>query len=138
MMTSKSLITVVDHDKLVRTATRRLLQSLGFTVAAYPSAEAYLQSGLIAQTACLVLDVRMPEMTGLELQGFLAAAGLRTPIVFVSAFPSATTRAQALQAGAVDFLRKPANDMALLNAISAALRRNECFERNCVANVGAA
>src|SRR5260221_11344473 len=103
MMTSKSLITVVDHDKLVRTATRRLLQSLGFKVAAYPSAEAYLQSGLIDQTACLVLDVRMPEMTGLELHGFLAPARRRTPILLVSAFPSSTTPAQALQPVALTF-----------------------------------
>jgi FixJ family two-component response regulator len=138
MMTPRSLITVVDNDKLVRNAIRRLLQSLGFAVAAYASAEAYLQSGLIAQTACLILDVRMTDMTGLELQGFLAANGLRTPIVFVSTSANATTRAQALQAGAVDFLHKPATDTALLNAISAALRRNECCEEKNPACAGAA
>jgi FixJ family two-component response regulator len=128
MKTPKSLITVVDNDRLVRTATKRLLRSLGFTVAVFPSAEDFLQSGTLSQTACLVLDTRMRDMTGLELQGFLIAAGLRTPLVFVSAACHTDARAQALQAGAVDFLHKPAAEMALLNAICAALKRNECCD----------
>jgi FixJ family two-component response regulator len=128
MKTPKSLITVVDNDRLIRAATRKLLQSLGFAVAVFPSAEHFLKSRILSQTACLVLDARMRDMTGLELQGFLAAAGLRVPVVFVSSASNIDTRAQALQAGAVDFLDKPAAEMALLNAICAALKRNECCD----------
>lgn|ERR1700731_1087941 len=128
MKTPKSLITVVDNDGLFRAATRKLLKSLGFAVAIFSSAEHFLQSGTLSQTACLVLDARMRGMTGLELQGFLAAAGVRTPLVFVSAACHTDARAQALQAGAVDFLYKPAAEMALLNAICTALKRNECCD----------
>src|SRR3984893_17734647 len=85
MKTPKSLITVVDNDRLIRAATRKFLKSLGFAVAIFSSAEHFLKSRILSQTACLVLDARMRDMTGLELQGFLAAAGGRTPLVFVSA-----------------------------------------------------
>jgi FixJ family two-component response regulator len=132
-----SIITVVDSDELLRTATKKLLQSLGFVVGVFSRADDLLNSGILSQTACLLLDVRMPDMSGLELQGLLAAAGFRTPIVFMAASPDAATRAQALQAGAVEFLHKPAGEMVLLSALWAALQRNDCGER-APAPVGAA
>ena len=111
------LISIVDDDALVRTSTLRLLRWSGFRAEAFGSAEEFLRSEFLAQTACLLLDVRMPGMGGLELQQRLTELGQRIPIVFISARASKAEEKRALRAGAVGFLRKPVAKEVLLSAI---------------------
>jgi FixJ family two-component response regulator len=116
------VISVIDDDESVRAATFDLLNSVGLACETFASAEAYLQSGQAELTSCLIIDVSMPRMNGLELQQRLAEAGLATPVVFITAFPTAATRARAIRAGAVCFLTKPYADDELLRCIQEALR----------------
>jgi FixJ family two-component response regulator len=116
-----ALISIVDDDESIREAIQSLLRSVGFRAKTFASAEQFLQSDQIETTACLILDVRMPGMSGLELQRRLMATQWRIPIVFVTAHGDGETRSRALQAGAVEFLLKPFSEEALLNAIQAAL-----------------
>jgi len=116
------VLSVVDDDASVRRATGRLIRSLGFTVEVFASGEEFLRSGSLQDTWCLVLDVHMPGINGLELQSHLLAAGYRIPIIFVTARPDEWTRTRALKAGAVDFLEKPFGEQALLNGIHSALK----------------
>jgi FixJ family two-component response regulator len=118
----KTLICVVDDDLLVRESTTRLLRSFGFKVKALASAEEFLNSDYIAETACLILDVRIPGMSGLELQRQLATFNSDVPIIFITAHEDEDQRRQALEAGAVAFLYKPFYEEALLNAIDTALK----------------
>jgi FixJ family two-component response regulator len=118
----KTLICVVDDDFLVRESTKRFLRSFKFNVEALASAEEFLNSGYLAETACLILDVRLPGISGLELQRQLAASNSDVPIIFITAHEDEDQRRQALEAGAVAFLYKPFYDEALLNAISTALK----------------
>ncbi|MCI0351911.1 MAG: response regulator [Acidobacteriales bacterium] len=111
------LVSIVDDDISVRRSTRRLLRSAGFRVEAFASAEEFLTSGRAEETACLILDLRMPGMNGLQLQRRLAEASNLVPIIFVTAHFSADEERQALQAGAVQFLQKPVNKEVLLLAI---------------------
>jgi len=106
----------------------RLIRSFGFTVMVFASAEEFLRFGSLQDTSCLVLDVHMPGMSGLQLQSHLAAAGYRIPIIFITAYPDEQTRARALEAGAVDFLPKPFGDDALLNGIRSALKFSDADE----------
>ncbi len=115
------LISVVDDDVSVRRSTQRLLRSSGLRAEAFASADDFLQSGRVAETACLLLDVRMPGMDGLELQRRLAETERLVPIVFLSARASEEEERRALRAGAAHFLRKPVSKEALLHAIRAAL-----------------
>ena len=117
------VISVVDDDISVRRSTRRLLRSSGFRAEAFASAEEFLDSKSAAETACLILDLRMPGMNGLELQRRLSQNGHRVPIVFLSAHASEEDERAALRAGAVRFLRKPTSKEALLGAIRDALTR---------------
>ena len=114
------MLSVVDDDASVRRATGRLIRSLGFTVEVFASGEEFLRSGSLQDTWCLVLDVHMTGINGLELQSHLLAAGYRIPIIFITAYPDERTRARALQAGAVDFLEKPFGEEALINGIRSA------------------
>jgi FixJ family two-component response regulator len=109
----------VDDDASMRTSTRRLIGTFGFSAEAFPSAQAFLDSGRLKDTACLILDVRMPGMDGLELQRRLASGNGRLPIIFVTAHASGEEEKRAMQAGAIAFLRKPVSEQALLSAISA-------------------
>ena len=120
-MTETALISIVDDDESMREAIQSLLRSVGFRTQMFASAEQFLQSDQIENTACLILDVRMPGMSGLELQRHLMATQYRIPIVFVTAHGDEEARARALQEGAVEFLLKPFSEEALLNAIQAAL-----------------
>jgi FixJ family two-component response regulator len=115
------VITVIDDDESIRSSLQDLVQSLGFVVATFESAEDFLRSGCLATTACVVTDVRMPGMSGIELQARLIADGDKTPIVFVTSYPEEAIRARALKAGALGFLRKPFNDDSLIECLSRAL-----------------
>ncbi len=114
-------ISIVDDDESVREAIKSLLKSVGFKAEAFASAEEFLNSGHLPGTACLILDVRMPGMSGVELQDRLTASQAGVPIIFISAHADEEARARALQSGAVDFLQKPFSDEALLKAIDAAI-----------------
>ena len=114
-------IAIVDDDRLVRKSLGRLIEAAGLRVKAFASAEEFLRSGDLQKTACLVLDVRLSGMNGLELQRQLAAAQHRVPIIFMTAHSDEETRARALQAGAIGFLYKPFREDALLEAIRTAL-----------------
>jgi FixJ family two-component response regulator len=115
-------VSVVDDDESVRLAMGRLIQSFGFTVVVFASAAEFLASGHLRDTACLILDMHMPRMNGLQLQAYLAQAGCLMPIIFITAYPDEKVRSQALQAGATCFLEKPFSDATLLNGIRQALR----------------
>ena len=116
------LVSIVDDDVSVRRATRRLLHSAGLRVEAFASAEEFLMSGRAEETACLILDLRMPGMNGLQLQRRLAEDSNPVPIVFVTAHSSPEEERQALQAGAMQFLQKPISKDVLLLAIRNALK----------------
>jgi len=118
----KTLVCVVDDDFLARESTTRLLRSFKFDVKALASAEEFLNSDCLAETACLILDVRMPGMSGLELQRQLAVSNSDLPIIFITAHEDEDQRRQALEAGAVAFLYKPLFEEALLDAIDTALK----------------
>ena len=120
-MRETALISIVDDDESMREAIQSLLRSVGFRAKTFASGEQFLQSDQIENTACLILDVRMPGMSGLDLQRRLMATQCRIPIVFVTAHGEEEARSRALQEGAVDFLLKPFSEEALLNAIQAAL-----------------
>ena len=113
------LVSIVDDDVAVLRSTLRLLSSSGLRVEAFASAEEFLRSGRAGETGCLLLDLSMPGMDGLELQRHLATMGRPLPIVFLSARASEEEECRALQAGAASFLRKPVGKEALLNAIHA-------------------
>jgi FixJ family two-component response regulator len=116
------LISVVDDDVSVRESLQGLIRSAGFTVRVFASAEEFLNSDQVGDTDCLILDVRMPGMNGLELQRQLLASRDETPVVFITAHGSnEELRSQALTNGAVDYLVKPFSEEALLNAIRVAL-----------------
>ena len=120
-MIETALISIVDDDESIREAIQSLLRSVGFRAKTFASAEQFLQSDQIETTACLILDVRMPGMSGLELQRRLIATQCRIPIVFVTAHGDEEARSRALREGAVEFLLKPFSEEALLNAIQVAL-----------------
>ena len=120
-MSNLSLISVVDDDTSVRESLQCLIRSFGFAVEAFASAEEFLNSGHLPSTRCMILDVRMPGMNGLELQRRVAASHREVPVIFITAHGDEAARSQALKNGAVDYLLKPFREEALLHAIHAAL-----------------
>jgi FixJ family two-component response regulator len=122
-MASAPLVSIVDDDDSLRESLSNLLRSLGFRVQAFASADAFLGSDNARETACLILDVRMPGMNGLDLQRHIAAADWRVPIIFITAHADDDARPRALGAGAVRFLYKPFREQEILDAINAALHR---------------
>ena len=118
------LISIVDDDDALRNSLDDLIRSIGFRTQGFPSAEAFLSSNQACDTACLILDVRMPGMNGLELQRQMVAANWRIPIIFITSHADDGARARALEAGAVAFLYKPFREEELLNAIDAALNHS--------------
>jgi FixJ family two-component response regulator len=121
IQSKKNLVAIVDDDDLVRSALQGMLKSVGLSSQAFASAEEFLKSGQQHQTACLIADIRMPGMSGLELQAKLNAECCRIPTIFITAHGDTTMRMQALRAGAVEFLAKPFDDEALLGSVRAAL-----------------
>ena len=121
------LVSIVDDDVSVRRSTRRLLLSSGLRAEAFASAEDFLQSGRVAETACLLLDVCMPGIDGLELQRRLSETDRMIPIIFLSARASEEEERRALRAGAAEFLRKPVSKEALLRAIRAVLENSNNY-----------
>jgi FixJ family two-component response regulator len=119
--TKTKLVTIVDDDELLRSALQGMLKSVGLPSRAFASAEEFLKSGQQQQTACLIVDIRMPGMSGLELQAKLNAEHCRIPTIFITAHGDAKMRMQALRAGAVEFLAKPFDDEVLLESVRAAL-----------------
>ena len=117
----RALICVVDDYFLMRESTTRLLRAFRLNVNAFGSAEEFLDSDCLAETACLILDLRLPGMSGLELQLQLIAQNRRMPIIFVTAHGNEIQRTQAIEAGALAFLYKPFEEHDLLNAINLAI-----------------
>jgi FixJ family two-component response regulator len=120
-MANLSLISVVDDDDSVRESLSGLIRSVGFGVMVFASAEEFLTSDHLPDTDCLILDVRMPGMNGLDLRCRLATSHCRIPVVFITAHGDEEARQRALNGGAVEYLLKPFSEEALLNAIDAAL-----------------
>jgi FixJ family two-component response regulator len=115
------LVAIVDDDESMRAAIEDLLSSVGIKARSFASAEEFLLSGLQSAIACLISDIRMPGMTGLELQAKLVAEGSRIPIIFITAHGNTRMRRQALEAGAIEFLGKPFDDESLLGSVRSAL-----------------
>jgi CheY-like chemotaxis protein len=116
------IISVVDDDEDVRNATKALIRSLGHHVAAFASAEEFLNSEQLHQTACLISDVQMPGLNGIELQERLKADGHRIPVIFITAFPDERVRDRAMRAGAISFMSKPLSDANLIVCLDRALK----------------
>ena len=121
-MSKLPVISIIDDDRSVRKATDRLVRSLGFIAYAFGSADEFLNSPYVTHTSCLIVDVRMPNMTGLQLQAVLLERGVKTPIIFITAFPEEADRALALEAGAIDFLTKPFDGKTLIRSLTAGLK----------------
>lgn len=120
-MKNNRLISIVDDDASFRRATARFVNSLGFSVATFGSAGEFLASDRLSDTACLISDVQMPGMSGIELQSQLRAQGRRLPIIFVTAYPESAARGRALAAGALGFLSKPFSADELISYLEQAL-----------------
>jgi FixJ family two-component response regulator len=117
----RSLLSVVDDDEMLRESLPELLREFGFTARAFSSGQEFLSSNYVDETRCLILDVAMPEMSGLDLQQELKRRGQAIPIIFISGQKDEDIRKQALRQGAVKFLYKPFSDSDLLEAVNAAL-----------------
>jgi FixJ family two-component response regulator len=122
-LSSAPIVSVVDDDESVRVATVKLVRVHGFVAHGFASAEEFLRSPHVSDTSCLITDVRMPGMSGVDLQSQLIAQGRRVPVIFVTAFPEESSQKRALAAGAVCFLTKPFDGQTLINCISEALNR---------------
>lgn len=117
------VISIVDDDEEVREATKGLVRSLGYTAATFGSAEEFLNSEQRHDTSCIISDVQMPGLSGVEMQRRLIAEGHSPPMIFVTAFPEDRIRASAMAAGAVGFLSKPCNEEHLIGCLDSALGR---------------
>lgn len=122
-MSRNPLISIIDDDEAVRAATENLVRSLGFGASTFASAEEFLQSSRVGETSCLITDVNMPGMTGVELQSYLLSQGRDLPIIFITAFPEERVRRCVHEAGAVGFLSKPFDGRAMVQCIDKALGR---------------
>src|SRR5262245_56372506 len=120
--TDRPLVAIVDDDELFRRSIERLVRSAGFRVETFGSAEDFIERGDLDRTACAILDIKLPGMNGLDLQQRLITKPAPIPIVFVSAHEEAITRATALRAGAVAFLKKPFDNSTLLDALNRSIR----------------
>jgi FixJ family two-component response regulator len=119
-----SVISVIDDDASVRAATDNLLGSHGYPVQTFASAEEFLQSARLDDSSCVIADVQMPAMSGLDLLMHMRSLGYKAPFIFITAFPDESVRARALKAGASCFLAKPFAGPALINCVEIALNRH--------------
>ena len=122
MESENKMVAVIEDDESYRTAVQRLLKSAGLSVQSFDSAEAFLNSGRQYETGCLITDIRMPGMSGLELQSKLNADRCPIPTIFITAHGDEKMRMQAMRGGAVEFLTKPFNGEALLESVRVALK----------------
>ncbi len=129
-MMKKQLVSIVEDDRFFRESMRRLMRSLGYTVEAFPSAADFLASPRLSETACLIADVQMPAMTGVELYRSLVDAGHAIPTILVTAYPNDVDRARALDDGVACYLRKPVDEQHLILCLRAALTSGEPPEEN--------
>ena len=120
-MQDAPIISIIDDDESMRCAMKSLVTSLGLDAYAFASAEAFLQSPHLDDTSCLITDLQMPGLSGVELQKSLLAQGRRIPIIFMTAFPEERMRARAIEAGALGFLSKPFDSQTLINLIDKAV-----------------
>jgi FixJ family two-component response regulator len=116
------MIAVVDDDEGVREGTKTLLRSMGYSASTFGAAEEFLKSKQFSNTSCVITDLQMPELSGLDLQDLLIARGHRIPIIFITAYPDENARTRAMNAGAVAFLSKPVNHDQLLGYLDKALK----------------
>ncbi len=123
-MSTLSTISVIDDDASVRAATNNLLSSHGYLVDAFASAEEFLQSVRLNNSSCVIADVQMSAMSGLDLLSYMRARGYNAPFIFITAFPDESVRARALKGGAICFLAKPFAGPALIRCVEAALDRH--------------
>ena len=130
LMLNRALISIVDDDQSCRESTRELLMLLGYSVEAFPSAADFLASRLLPETACLVADVQMPGMTGVELHRHLVHAGHAIPTILVTAYPDEAVRDQALRDGVVGFLSKPVDDDHLDRCLRSTLQSGTPIKDN--------
>ena len=129
-MAKRTLISIVEDDQLFRESMRKLMTSLGYTVEAFPSAADFLASPLLTSTACLVADVQMPGMTGIELHKQLVEAGHAIPTILVTAYPNEVARNRALKDGVVCYLPKPVDDDHLKRCLRSALQSGKPAEQH--------
>ena len=121
-MSQIAMIAIVDDDEAVRDATKTLVRSLGYHASTFGSADEFLKSEQVHDTSCLITDLHMPGLSGLDLQDRLIARGHRIPIIFITGYPDENVRARAMKAGAVAFLSKPVNPDHLLAYLGKALK----------------
>ncbi len=124
-MSTASTVFVVDDDQAMRTSLQWLIESTGMQVLTYESADAFLSSYYPGRAGCLLLDVRMPGMSGLELQAYLAREGYRLPVIIITGHGDVAMAVKAMKAGAVDFIEKPFHDEDLLRSIRRALEYDQ-------------
>ena len=124
-MLQAPVISIIDDDESVRLATQGLVRSLGYTACTFASAAEFLQSPRMDDTSCVIADVQMPGMSGVELQSLLIAQGRRTPMIFITAFHEESVRARAMKAGAIGFLNKPFSGQTLIECLEMALKRRD-------------
>ena len=129
-MPKASMVSIVEDDQFFRESMRRLIRSLGYGVEAFPSATDFLASPHLGETACLIADVHMPTMTGLELHRRLIEMGHAIPTILMTAYPDNDVRARALKDGVVCYLRKPVDEKHLMQCLRAALHSDEPSEEN--------
>ena len=116
------VVSIVDDDDSLRSAMCSFVRSLGLTVYGFASADEFLQSPYLSETSCLISDVQMPNMSGIELQNALIAQGRRIPIIFLTAFPDKTLEVCAMNAGAIAFLSKPFDEHEMIACIGKAIK----------------
>jgi FixJ family two-component response regulator len=119
---SPPIISIVDDDGAVREAIKRLVRSLGYNASTFASADEFLKSELVHDTSCIITDLQMPGLSGIDLQDILTARGHRTPIIFITGHPDEDVRARAMKAGAVCFLSKPLIHDHLVGHLANALK----------------
>ena len=121
-MSENALISIIDDDALARDGIRELVESSGYKAVSFSSAEHFLASSAIAETTCLITDVQMPGLSGLELQEALRSQGHRTPVILITAYPNESRRNRAIAGGAIGFLSKPFDEASLIECLAGTVK----------------